>query len=83
MFAVAGRIQPPIQFLQRREFRGRLINFLGELFAVGIIARVLKRHQKRRQLALGVHVQRGQLLFQRLNAHNAILLPNQSESTQT
>ena len=73
--------QSPIQLLQSRKFRGRLVNFRGELLAVGAIAGILKRHQKRRQLPLLDGAERRQFLFQHFNAHGFILPPTTPEST--
>lgn len=78
---MAGQAQATIQIFQRGKVRGGPVNFVREFFAVGLIARVLQRHQKRRQLPLRVRIQRRQFLFQDFNAHGLILMPGFVEAT--
>ena len=65
-----------IQFCQRGKFRGGLVNFLREFFAIRIIARVLNRHEKRGQLTLFIRVQCGQFSFEYFDAHGVMLSLN-------
>ncbi len=80
---VAAQIQAAVQFFQRGKFRSGLVDFSCEFLAVSVIARILQGNEKRRELTLLVHVQRGQFLFENFNAHEVILLQLFPQSTVT